>query len=192
MDTRAEISAATRNRLLQATATVVAERGGAGLTMQAVAEAADVALRTVYNYFPTKEALALEAYNQLAGEVMSAIEALPVTDSPRDDLSCFVETFVDGYQAQIESRAMITGVPGIPELDARVEEVRAWRRDRLTKLIHRIRRDEPIQVSVPQAVGLAFLVTAFPTWEILVNQNQMTPAAAKTLLLTTLERSLFG
>ena len=66
MDNRSAASAATRARLLDAAVDVLAEVGGAALTMQMVADTADVALRTVYNHFPSKEVLVVAAYQRLA------------------------------------------------------------------------------------------------------------------------------
>lgn len=57
----------TRDAVLPATLSVLAERGFASFTMEAVAERAGVAKSTVYRYWPTRLSLlhdALEALNQ--------------------------------------------------------------------------------------------------------------------------------
>ena len=47
----------TRQRLLDAGRALIAEKGVAGLRIQEITSAADVALGSFYNYFPTKEDL---------------------------------------------------------------------------------------------------------------------------------------
>ena len=48
--------AATRRALRRVTIDLVAERGFAHVTMEDIAQAADVSVRTFFNYFPSKEA----------------------------------------------------------------------------------------------------------------------------------------
>ena len=192
MQTRAEAGVATRARLLDATAEVIAQLGGPGLTMQAVAQKADVALRTVYNYFSSKEDLVVEAYDRLASTTMAAARALPPSGSARQDLAAFIGAYLDSYQTQIGARVLVAGVPGLPELDNRIAQVRRWRRDQLKKLIKAAHREGELVLALPQAVAIAFLATAYPPWEILVLQLRMTPPAAKELILTTVDTSLFG
>ena len=49
--------ARTRRAILEAMADVVSETGGTGFSVQAVADRAGVTHRTIYNHFPTREAL---------------------------------------------------------------------------------------------------------------------------------------
>lgn len=48
---------ATKSKIQQVTIELILEYGFAATTMQLVAEKADVALRTLYNYYPSKEAI---------------------------------------------------------------------------------------------------------------------------------------
>ena len=57
MDIRSEAAALRRRRLIDATVEVLAEVGADRLTMDMVAERADAATRTIYNYFPTRQDL---------------------------------------------------------------------------------------------------------------------------------------
>jgi AcrR family transcriptional regulator len=192
MKKRSAVADATRERLLEATAEVVADGGAQALTMQAVAERADVALRTVYNYFASREELARAAYDRVATSIVDAVQALPPTGSARGDLLAFVGTYLDGYQGELAAKAVIAGIPGVSDVEKRVDEVRRWRRDRLARFVRSAQREEGLKVTTADAIGLAFLTTAFATWEVLVVQLGMSPLAAKTLLLTTLEARLFS
>lgn len=64
--TRAEQRAATRLALLEATAECLTEEGYAALTTRRVAQRAGVAQSTLMHYFPTREALLVEAVTNLA------------------------------------------------------------------------------------------------------------------------------
>ncbi len=57
MNMRKKQAAATRRAILEALAQEIAASGAAGFSVQEVAERAGVTHRTVYNHFPTREAL---------------------------------------------------------------------------------------------------------------------------------------
>jgi AcrR family transcriptional regulator len=63
---RDEQASLARSRILQAVANLLERDGSAELTMPQVAELSGVSLRTVYRYFPTREAL-LEAAGRWIG-----------------------------------------------------------------------------------------------------------------------------
>jgi AcrR family transcriptional regulator len=63
---RVEQAAVARERILQAVAELLERDGSAELTMPQVAELSGVSLRTVYRYFPTREAL-LDAAGRWVG-----------------------------------------------------------------------------------------------------------------------------
>ena len=86
--------------------------------MQAVAETADVALRTVYNHFPSKEALIVEAYNRIAGATQDAVRALPPEGTARERIATFVDVWYDSLDEQSPGAAAVLMVTGIPEFDA--------------------------------------------------------------------------
>lgn len=63
----------TRRQLLQAAVHVYGQRGVGAATLQDVATAAGVASGTIYNYFPTREALTSEVAVWLAGTLCQCI-----------------------------------------------------------------------------------------------------------------------
>jgi AcrR family transcriptional regulator len=191
METRAQQATATRARVLHAAVEVLAETGVDALTMHAVAERADVALRTVYNHFPSKEALVVEAYDGLAGSVKDAVAAIPDTGTPHDRLGWFVDAVFDSYERESPGAAAIMRVTGVADFDAHLSAVRAWRRQQLMALLRPADRAGSLHVPFKQAVALAFLWTAFATWSSLVDEGGLTPAAAKQLARTSLGATLF-
>lgn len=83
-----------RNDILMAAATVFRKAGFDGTRIDAVAEIAAVATATVYNYFPTKDALLLALVNKHRSEAIAKRELLisnPVNDPVEAMYSYFAE-----------------------------------------------------------------------------------------------------
>jgi TetR/AcrR family transcriptional regulator, transcriptional repressor of bet genes len=93
MTRRASLSAATRGRVLAAVLDLILEQGAEAITVQAVATRADVALRTVYNHFPSRDALLAAAWTDLATEVTAVtLRGLDLeATTPRVALRRFVD-----------------------------------------------------------------------------------------------------
>jgi AcrR family transcriptional regulator len=88
MKLREKQLAETRNAILEAVAAEIAESGPAGFSVQGVADRAGVTHRTVYNHFPTREALN-DAFAEYVERVLheqgvgNAEEGAGVADLPR-------------------------------------------------------------------------------------------------------------
>ncbi len=67
---RDEQAAVARERILQGVAELLERAGSTELTMPQVAEVSGVSLRTVYRYFPTREALLDAAGRWIGGELL--------------------------------------------------------------------------------------------------------------------------
>ncbi len=109
--------AARREQILQAAARVFAEKGFHGATTKDIAEAADVAEGTIYNYFENKEALLLGLIDSLAmlGQREQQMEA-----GLRQDVGGFlVEHVLDRLQLVAHDRDALAAI--LPELLARPE-----------------------------------------------------------------------
>jgi len=75
---RAELAkAARREEILMAARRVFAERGFSGTTIADIAEAANIALGTIYLYFPSKEAVFAALNQQLAELITAAVTDVP-------------------------------------------------------------------------------------------------------------------
>jgi AcrR family transcriptional regulator len=77
---------ATRRALRSAALELVAERGYAHVTVEDIAEAADVATRTFFNYFPSKESAVIGADPERIEEVRASLLARPLGESPLEAL----------------------------------------------------------------------------------------------------------
>jgi AcrR family transcriptional regulator len=73
---------ATRRALRNASLRLVAERGFANVTVEDIAEAADVATRTFFNYFPSKESAVIGADPERIEQLRLSLLARPLRESP--------------------------------------------------------------------------------------------------------------
>ncbi|BBX17038.1 TetR family transcriptional regulator [Mycolicibacterium duvalii] len=93
-----------RERLLAAAEACYAERGPARTRMSDIAQKAGVHRRTVYDYFPTKDALLAASFLRAVKAVLDAAEAHWATDEPF--LDRLVNATVVGLAAARSSPAM--------------------------------------------------------------------------------------
>jgi AcrR family transcriptional regulator len=83
----------TRQHIAETARRLFAERGFEHVTIAEIAEAADVAVQTVFNYFPTKEDLVYWRLSSFEGELLAAVRERPPGKSA-------LEAFKDFLMAQ--------------------------------------------------------------------------------------------
>lgn len=97
----------TRQKIIKAALDLIQQQGFDKTTMEQIAEAADVARKTLYNYFPVKEAIVDEYVRSLsrkfAQEVFAKLPSLP------DTRSRLLESLDKVYE-QVEINAEIIGI----------------------------------------------------------------------------------
>lgn len=87
---------AQRDALLQAAESLVREQGFAGLTVQALATRAGIAVGTVYRYFDTKDELACEVFRAATGrEVAALAAAMQISGDVPERLAHACRTFAE-------------------------------------------------------------------------------------------------
>src|ERR1700729_1392240 len=101
MDMRSEVAALRRRRLIEATVEVLGEVGADRLTMDMVAQRADAATRTIYNYFPTRQDLLSAVQAELLPAFRDTPQLeIPEAGEPAERLRQFVAVLFDMYEQQ--------------------------------------------------------------------------------------------
>jgi AcrR family transcriptional regulator len=191
MDMRGEVAALRRRRLIGATVDVLGEVGADRLTMDMVAERADTATRTIYNYFPTRQDLlsAVQAELLQAFRDTSQLE-IPATGEPAERLRQFVAVLFDMYEQQGAALTTLLEFDQ-PDIRAQVREMRAWRRDRLEEIL-RPASGTTLRLPVGQAVAFAFVMTNHESWRVLREELALAQQQAVETTATGIEAGLFG
>lgn len=95
---------ATRRLLRRVALDLVAERGLANVTVEDIAEAADVSPRTFFNYFPSKEAALFgesdpDRAGRLRDRIASEAPGEPALSALRTVMGQYAETIADEFRA---------------------------------------------------------------------------------------------
>jgi AcrR family transcriptional regulator len=93
---------ATRRALRNAALQLVAERGFENVTVEDIAEAADVATRTFFNYFPSKESAVIGADPERVELVRLSLLARPLAESPLRALSSVLVEYAAAIDEEFE------------------------------------------------------------------------------------------
>jgi AcrR family transcriptional regulator len=191
MEMRREETAARRRRLLEAAIEVLGELGAERLTMEAVAERADIATRTLYNHFASRDELIAQAFALLLNSYREDVQLqVPETGDAVERLGLFVELLYGIYAQRGASLTTLLGHRDDPAIDAQVREMRSWRRGELEQILKSAKAD--LRISLSHAVALAFVSTNHATWAALVDECGLTPAKAVKVTTDALRAALFG
>lgn len=172
-------NAAARDAILDVTFDLLRTRGAAGLTIDAIAEAAGVGRQTIYRWWPSKGAVAAEAMARQARAIV------PVRDSGSfaDDLTQFLADSFAGLEDPGMRRALRQLVSAA-QADEHVTEVAAeftaQRRAALRALLERGRasRDIAPDADLDLLVDVAYGVLWY---RLLVGHAPLDPRAARDL-----------
>jgi AcrR family transcriptional regulator len=192
MQTRRPASTAARTRILEAVLEALVDSGPQPVTMQAVAERADVALRTLYNHFSGRDELVIAAFSHHTAQTRAAIEALNVPDAaPEHQLHYIIEAYHTRYERMGPRLAALLAMRDVPELEEQVRAIRRWRRDLLGEIIERAERDGRLAVSASTALALAYTLTSHAGWQTLVDCCNGDTASATRAATEALSSALF-
>lgn len=189
MESRKEASEATRRRLLQAAIETLCDVGADKLSMEMVAERADAATRTLYNHFSSREDLISQALSVLLDEFREIDRGLPERGEPRELLATFVHHAYDVYRRQGRAIATLLEHRDLPAVDQQIEDMRAWRRSYLTKIL-RPAKDQ-LRVPLKHAVTSAFVMTSHATWSALGDGSGLSERDVEKTAIDILDRALF-
>jgi AcrR family transcriptional regulator len=163
---------ATRQALRGAALQLVAERGFANVTVEDIAEAADVATRTFFNYFPSKESAVIGADPQRVEQMRVSLLARPSGESPLNALRSVLVEYAatiaeelddlgEGRDAWFSRFCVLREDPGLlGAYSAHIAEVERGMVDALAERLLTDASHDPYPALVVAAVFAAARVTA--------------------------------
>ena len=93
---------ATRQALRNAALQLVAERGFAHVTVEDIAEAADVATRTFFNYFPSKQSAVIGADPDRVVKLRVSLLARPARESPLEAMASVLVEYAAAIDQELD------------------------------------------------------------------------------------------
>jgi TetR/AcrR family transcriptional repressor of bet genes len=156
---------ARRAQIVAALATVMAERGYEGASIQRIARAAGLTPGLVHYHFESKQQILLSLVAQLVAGARSRIESrLARAQSARGRVTAFVEALLavgdDGDPAAVATWALV-GAEAVRQGDVR-EAYRAWldeARSELVELLREVYREEGRRTRNLEAAAMGILCT---------------------------------
>lgn len=192
MDTRQRAAEAARNKILDAALDELAARGNEAVTVQSVADRANMAPRTLYNHFANRDELLIAAFLHHTGQTRRAVEALRLPDAaPDEQLRHVVDAYYRRYTQMGERLAVLLSLRDVPELEREILAIRAWRRQLLATIIERAVHDGTLVVSMPAALALAFALTSHAGWQMLLAESGGDHEQSRLVAFQVLESALF-
>jgi AcrR family transcriptional regulator len=125
-DRRARKKAQTRALIRETAQALFAERGFDSVTIADIAAAADVAVQTVFNHFPTKEDLFFDGHTPWVEGPAHAVRTRPPGSPPLEALHAYLVERVAGHVRQLstpEGQAFDATLEASPALRAREREL---------------------------------------------------------------------
>jgi AcrR family transcriptional regulator len=127
-DRRARKRVATRASISDAATRLFFERGFDQVTIDEIAEAADVARMTVFNHFPRKEDMFFDLDEEARAELLAALQTRKSCVGPVEALRLFAHTVVSARRPYVEfcnsSQMFIETIEASPALKARARAIR--------------------------------------------------------------------
>jgi AcrR family transcriptional regulator len=173
----------TPEQLINAVLELILEDGADAVTVGGVAERADVALRTVYNHFPSRAGLLEAALDRIITEIEDALAAAGADEGdPSDRIHHFVEAAFGEFDRLGILLTRILSIRGVPELERRLAELNRARLARIAAIVADIDAAGTGRFPAGQATALATALMGHGSWETLVQTGGLSSRRAGALL----------
>jgi AcrR family transcriptional regulator len=126
LDRRARKKARTRALIRETAQALFAGRGFEAVTIADIAAAADVAVQTVFNHFPTKEDLFFDGHTPWVEGTAESVRSRPPGTAPLEALHVYLVERVAAHAGRLatpEGRAFYMTLEASPALQAREREL---------------------------------------------------------------------
>lgn len=193
METRATATLATRQQILHAALDELVAMGGDSITLHGVATRADLALRTLYNHFPSRDALLSAAFSQHWAETRDLVESVDLPDAePAEQLHHIVGAYYSRYAEMGTRLTLLLSLRGFPELQEQVRAIRAWRRQVIDRMVQRANHSGALVMRESAAAALVFTMTSHSSWAAMVSELDGTESDAAQVTSEALRGALFA
>jgi AcrR family transcriptional regulator len=150
---------ATRERLINEAARLIAANGFSETTTTQIADAADVAQRTLFRHFPTKEAVLFGDMDDLRLELRDALTDRPADEPILDVVREAALALADDHQRNADRRrvqfAVAAAVPSVSAYSRAVVQT-SWEREIIEAVATRLTVD-PVEDPRPEIIAGAAL-----------------------------------
>ncbi len=178
----------TRRLIADTALRLFAERGFEGVTVAEIAREAEVSEKTVFNYFPTKEALVYEDEDRLSGVLLAAVrERLPGESALAAYAASLSANLPPLPRRAVARRARIAASPA---LRGREERLFACHCDALAALLADETGTQPTDVEPLAVAGALVAFRRAILQAARANALAGAPRARPTALREDLERAL--
>ncbi|SET92400.1 TetR/AcrR family transcriptional regulator [Geodermatophilus poikilotrophus] len=163
LDRRARKKAQTRALIRETAQALFAERGFEAITIADIAAAADVAVQTVFNHFPTKEDLFFDGHTPWVDGAAESVRSRAPGTTPLEALHAYLIERVAVHARQLatpDGRVFEATLEASPALRARERELQHEATARLADALFETWTAEGGAPAVPTDVRTAASVTA--------------------------------
>lgn len=158
----------TREAIVRASMEAFSERGFAGTTVDDIARRADVASRTFFRHFPTKEAVLFHDSDEVLAGMRALLSSRPATEQPHESLLAACAAVADEIAADTERmRLLVRLAQEEPKLLAyqRIMMLQHFEADIVVTLADRSGIDRSdVGLQATTAAILSALGVAFQCW----------------------------
>lgn len=177
---RLAATAATRKKIVDAARALLAE-SGESLSIDAIAERADVARMTVYYQFKSKAGLLEALFDDFARRAdMRQMRRVFEERDLSKSLTLLAGVFCHLWETERTLMRRLTALATLdPDVDRALRERGSWRREAIENLFHR----EPNRKHATELIDVLHAVTGFETYDML-RRTQSTKAVAVALKRT--------
>ncbi|MCS6801925.1 MAG: TetR/AcrR family transcriptional regulator [Chloroflexota bacterium] len=191
MARRAQLTAATRERVLRAALDLIVEVGPDAVTLQAVAERADVAPGTIYYHFNSRDQLFAAAYDMLRLEWEEQKQWETTETAPAAQLRSLIRSCFRDYAQNAPLLRVILRLRGSRDLEEAVARVRARRRAIIAEILRNAESRGALCLPLARAITITYSLTSFSAWQTLVEEQGLSPQCAEHEVAEFLVSTLF-
>src|SRR5258705_12804930 len=185
----------TRRRIVEATRKLLLSEGYAGMTIEAIAQRAEVSAQSVYAIFKSKTGILIELLDQatFGADYEEAVRKALSASDPETRLRLAAPSARQIHHAQTATFDLLRGAGVVaPELAKLEQQRESLRYERQERMIISLRRAERLQPALDHASArdIFWMLTGRDVYRMLVRERGWSSQKYQDWLADTLVRSL--